>query len=306
MFKQLTQDEVIRKFIQKHGNKYDYSKVIYLGTHIKVCIICPIHGEFWQTPANHLSGQNCVECRNKKNSLLNLFTLEQFIEKARAVHGDKYDYSLSIYSGKRNLIKIICPEHGEFLQLAGNHLKGRGCPTCHFDNKKLTKEQFINRANKIHNNFYDYSLVVYKGCFDKIIIICPIHGQFEQVANYHLCGNGCKKCKSSNGEKIIAKILEKNNINYKREYKLPNYNFKYDFYLPDYNLFIEFHGEQHYRPIDHFGGIESFKELQFRDNFKKSLAREYKIPLIEFNYKHLRIQEKEFENIILKNILKNK
>lgn len=168
--------------------------------------------------------------------------------------------------------------------------------------KPMTTEEYIRRARLVHGDKYDYSKVVYKNNRTKICIICSIHGEFWQRPNHHLAQkSGCPRCKKSKGELTIAKILNKNNILYKDEYKLPNYNFEYDFYLPELNVFIEFHGKQHYEPIDYFGGEKIFKYIQQCDMFKRSLAREYKIPLIEINYSQFEnLSENEFELFIMK------
>ena len=99
----------IEKARKVHGNKYDYSKVEYHNNHEKVCIICPEHGEFWQTPKNHLKGCNCPKCSNVYK-----MSNEEWIEKAREIHGDKYDYSKTHYISNKLKVKIICPKHGEF------------------------------------------------------------------------------------------------------------------------------------------------------------------------------------------------
>ena len=110
-------------FIEKakavHGDKYDYSKVEYVKAKEKVCIICQEHGEFWQTPNNHLRGEGCPFCYGSKK-----LTTEEFISKAKQIHGNKYDYSNVNYVNKYTKVCIICPEHGEFWQKPSNHLKG--------------------------------------------------------------------------------------------------------------------------------------------------------------------------------------
>ena len=147
-----TTEDFIRKAKEVHGSKYDYSKVEYVNAATKVCIICPIHGEFWQTPANHLMGNGCSKCAGRN------ITTEDFIEKARKVHGDKYDYSKVEYKASKGKICIICPEHGEFWQMAQSHLANHGCPKCSFDKAKM---QFIARAKKAYGGKYDYSKVEY-------------------------------------------------------------------------------------------------------------------------------------------------
>lgn len=313
MKKQLTLQEFIEKAKVIHGNKFDYSKVVYNNNKTKVCIICPIHGEFLQTPANHLSGNDCVKCRNKRNSELNLFTLKEFITKSNIKHNNFYDYSKVVYKGKRDIVIIICPIHGEFEQLAGNHLQGSGCPKCFIEKfiqnhpTRLTTEEFIQRSILIHGDIYDYSKVVYFHSRNKVIIKCKKHGDFEQVASDHLRGCGCPICNFSKGEKTLQNIFKKYNIKTKSQFMLPFYTYEYDFYLPDYNLLIEFHGIQHYQPIGYFGGVETFKKILERDAFKRSLAREYRIPLIEFNYKNfINMSNEKFEQLVLKTIKKYK
>ena len=120
-----TTEEFIQEAKTIHGDKYDYSKVEYKNAYTKICIICPNHGEFWQTPSHHLSGQGCPKCNGKLK-----YTKENFIKKAREIHKDKYDYSKIKYVNAHTGICIICPDHGEFWQLPCNHLKGCGCGLC--------------------------------------------------------------------------------------------------------------------------------------------------------------------------------
>ena len=128
--KKLTKEEFIEKAKQIHGEKYDYSKVEYKNNHTKVCIICPEHGEFWQLPSSHLQGHACQKCSLKKLSKINSLGLENFIKKAKKVHGDKYDYSKVNYINNKTKVCIICPEHGEFWQKPNDHLNGCGCQIC--------------------------------------------------------------------------------------------------------------------------------------------------------------------------------
>lgn len=120
-------------------------------------------------------------------------TTEEFIEQAKKVHGNKYDYSQSIYTKCNDNIYIICPEHGGFWQQAGHHLSGRGCPECG-GVKRLNTKTFIERSKKIHGNKYDYSKVHYINKTSKVTIICPKHGEFQQKAEDHYRGRGCQKC----------------------------------------------------------------------------------------------------------------
>ena len=187
-----TTTEFIKEANLIHNNKYDYSKVNYVNNKEKVCIICHKHGEFWQKPDKHLVGQGCPSCsKTKKN------TTASFIEKARKVHGDKYDYSKVNYVNNKEKVCIVCPEHGEFFKDPHNHLKGQGCPICGKKitrQKKFTTEQFIEEAKKIHGDKYDYSQCEYVDMNTKTKIICQEHGVFYQKPYSHLYGCGCKQC----------------------------------------------------------------------------------------------------------------
>lgn len=131
----------------------------------------------------------------------------------------------------------------------------------------MTLEESIQKANNIHNNYYDYSKVKFDKTIDKVIIICPKHGEFEQIWNNHLGGEGCPKCNRSKGEQAVINYLKSNNINYIEQFRIDidgninksGYAF-IDFYLPEYNCFIEYNGEQHYMPRDKFGGIMAFNK----------------------------------------------
>ena len=126
----LTTQMFIERSNAIHNNKYDYSKVNYINKDTKVCIICPEHGEFWQTPGNHLNGHGCPKCMSEQNRIKLMFTTNDFIKKATEIHKGRYDYSLVEYKGSHEKVQIICPIHGEFWQDAYGHLNGHGCPKC--------------------------------------------------------------------------------------------------------------------------------------------------------------------------------
>lgn len=167
--------------------------VKYKNTETKVTIICPVHGEFEQRPGMHLRGNGCIKCAVYFRSNNKKLTTEDFIKKAKEVHGDKYNYSKVDYRGNKIKVTIICSIHGEFEQPPSNHLQGQGCPNCG-GTVKLTTNEFIEKARVVHGDLYDYSKVDYKTNRDKVTIICPIHGGFEQKPSGHLLGSGCPKC----------------------------------------------------------------------------------------------------------------
>lgn len=188
-----TKEEFVRKANIVHGNYYDYSKVEYMGSNVKVCITCPKHGDFWQTPSCHLSGRGCRKCSNERHSAPKR-TTEQFIEEAKKIHGDKYIYDKTVYVGNRKYVTITCPIHGDFKQLAQSHLSGCGCNECAKEEKRKSKEQFVEDAKRVHGDRYGYDKVDYTDCREKVCITCEKHGDFWQSANAHLQGQGCPEC----------------------------------------------------------------------------------------------------------------
>ena len=191
MSRKLTTKEFIKKSIQIHGNLYDYKKVKYKTSKNKVLVICHKHGEFFQIAGEHLAGCGCPKCASK-----NMDT-KLFIEKAIEQHCNKYDYSIVEYKNSKEKVNIICSIHGIFKQTPTKHLYGDGCPEC-ANNIKLTKNEFVAKANIVHNNKYDYTKVDYNGNKHDIKIICSVHGEFAQKATKHLSGNGCPLCAKEN------------------------------------------------------------------------------------------------------------
>ncbi len=123
-------------------------------------------------------------------------TKEEFVLKAKKIHGNKYDYSKVEYKNSQTKVCIICPEHGEFWQKPNFHLQGGGCKYCSHQSYSLTTEQFIEKARKIHGDRYDYSKVNYINNKTVITIICPTHGEFYMRPDNHLHNHGCPCCKN--------------------------------------------------------------------------------------------------------------
>jgi len=207
MSKRVTTTEFIERAKAVHGDRYDYSHAVYQGIHQYVTIVCPEHGPFKQTPGNHYYGKGCSDCGGSKPH-----TTESFIEAAREVHGETYDYSLVEYSSNKAHITIICSDHGPFSQIAAVHLRGNGCPKCG-GNLKHSKKSFIEKAQSVHGDRFDYSQVEYKNAHAKVTINCPDHGPFEQSPSNHFAGKACDECaviatsnaKRSNTEDFISK-----------------------------------------------------------------------------------------------------
>lgn len=306
--KKLNAEQFIIRAIERHGTKYDYSKVEYLRMSVPVIIVCPVHGEFTQLPSNHLTSGGCKKCGdvsiNKKGRKPKVkWTTESFIEKSHQVHQNKYLYEKTIFVKTHEKIVLTCPIHGDWLQTPNDHLQGYGCPKCGeertTESKRKTLSVFIEESKKIHDDVYDYSLVKYKNAKTKVLIKCKIHGTFNQTPDKHLQGIGCPKCSYtiSKGERKIQIFFEKNNIIYEREkrYKelygaTKNAKLRFDFYLPNFNTLIEYDGEHHFFPVCTKGKLSptearaKHQTTTLNDGKKTKFSKEHKIPLIRISY----------------------
>ena len=289
--------EKIKKFIQRakkiHNNYYQYDETTFKDIQTKIKIICPKHGEFWMTLNNHINmKQGCAKCYHDKMIGQFNLTTEEFIKKAKEVHGDKYDYSQTVYNGLKNKVKIICPEHGKFEQVAYDHLRGFKCRFCKYKENRLTKDTFIEKAYKIHGDKYDYSKVEYINNHTPVTIICPKHGEFKQKPMYHLMGMGCHFCTFSRLENEVKLLLEDNKIYYISQYRnkwLGKQSL--DFYLPEYNIAIECQGKQHFEPVKHFGGNNNYIQQKKRDILKLTKCTENNVKLLYYGKYNI-----DFEN----------
>jgi len=192
-----------------HGDKYDYSLVDYKNCKERIKIICSIHGDFEQTPDGHLTGRGCFKCSGTIKR-----TKNEFIEKARMIYGDKYDYSLVEYKNNTTKVKIICSKHNIFEQIPKNHLNGHECPYCYGNNKKTT-EEFINESKKINNDKYNYSLTEYNGSNKKIKLICNEHKIIFKINphNHLFQKYSCPICKGRITRLNKIKIISENKLN---------------------------------------------------------------------------------------------
>ena len=293
--KKLTKEEFLRKAREIHGWKYDYSKMYYVNLSLKICIICPEHGAFYQRPKDHLKGQGCPICGHKRTNNSKRLSTSKFIIRAKKKHPE-YLYEKTIYNGFDKLVLISCPRHGDFSVKAHNLLTTTGCPKCGLENKgpkRLSTSNFIKRANIIHNNKYDYSKVKYVKAQEKVEIICPKHGSFFQTPNKHLIGRGCPICSKSIGENFIASILKENNYDFEHQYKISinksdQKSLYVDFKITIQNkiYLIEYNGVQHYRPVEYFGGVQKFIKQQKRDNLLRNFVLKHsEYNLLEIDYR---------------------
>jgi hypothetical protein len=209
-----------------------------------------------------------------------------FRKNCRKIHNRKYRYPEN-YNTAHEKIKIICPEHGEFEQTPHNHLNGQGCPVCRYKKISYDLNEFIRLSNKVHCKKYDYSKVQYEKGTEKVIIICPQHGEFNQRASNHLSGYGCPICNSSRGELAIKRFLDERKIKYTfqktfdecrgKRNKLP-----FDFYLDKFNMCVEYDGEQH--TVGWRRNQESLLKIKEVDSIKTNYCKDNNIKLLRINF----------------------
>lgn len=183
----------LKSFIEKaeqiHNFKYDYSKTVYIKSSEKIIIICPSHGEFLQRASDHLSGAGCKKCK-----ALNPEIYYRQIEQ-------KYKGNIlplkDTFISPSQKMKFECKYHG-IIEKQLTQMIHYGCRYCRIDASssvyKKDNSIFIQEANKVHNYTYDYNKTNYKGCYDKVVITCRIHGDFLQMPSSHLQGIGCRIC----------------------------------------------------------------------------------------------------------------
>ena len=295
--RRFTTEQFIEQAKNVHGEKYDYSKVEYLKNNVDVIIICPIHGESRQRPSNHLNGGGCFGCGRDISISLNTRSKEEFVKKCKETHGDTYDYTATTYINCKDTIEIICKKHGIFEQTADNHQRGAVCPSCNKENiLQKYSLNFIKKAKEVHNDKYDYSLIEYLNNKDKLKIVCPVHGEYEQAALNHLQGNGCAECgkeKRASGRLDIDKFIKK---------AIDTHGDRYDYTLCDYvkhnvnvSIICKEHGVFEQSPTRHiYGGgcskcghektsksLRHTKE-QFIERAKKIHGDMYNYDLVEY------------------------
>lgn len=247
----MTTERFIKEAKEIHGNKYDYSKTDLKKKDDKnrVCIICPVHGEFWQNPYSHLRGYGCEKCGKEKKAQTQTITTEEFIKRANAVHNNKYIYTDTVYKGCYEEVEIECPIHGKFKQLAYSHLDGHGCKKCATEaNSKLllsNTQDFIKKANEIHNGKENYELVEYKGAKIPITIVCEKGHIYRQIPNKHLSGHGCPYCINiiSHQENEISEFIKSLGFEVETSNrKMLDAAKEIDIFIPSKNIAIEFDG----------------------------------------------------------------
>lgn len=244
-----TIEEFIARARAAHGDKYDYSRVRYVNNSTPVEVVCPVHGSFWQTPANHIRKQacGCPRCAAEARGYRQRKSAEAFIEESIRVHGDKYDYSRVQYVRNLVPVEIVCPEHGAFWQAPVRHLSGQRCPACSRESSSLKRftpiDEFIERAVSVHGDFYDYSNVRYVGAREHVEVICPRHGPFHVTPDNHMRGKRCPICATieSRFESEVREFIESLGVKTEKT-RTAISPYEIDIYIPDLLVGVECHG----------------------------------------------------------------
>ena len=286
----------IKKALKIHGDKYDYSKVVYIKAKIKVEIICRKgHDSFPITPNDHLNGRGCRKCgrivtKNKKE-----WGDIQFIEDSIKIHGDLYRYNKVKYTSNRKLVKIYCTKCKKyFSQTPYSHLNGHGCQRCG-GTKKYTTEEFIETSERKYPHLFGYDRVNYISADELIEIKClKCNKYFHRTPRRHLFLGNCPICTKSKGEDFIEDWLLKHNIKFIQQKSFEGCKYKnkllFDFYIPSKNMCIEYDGEFHFQPIrksksmTEVQAIKNLEESKIRDDIKNEFCKNNGISLIRIKY----------------------
>lgn len=287
-----------------HGERYDYSKTVFTSSKEKVTIICPEHGEFEQVAEVHRRGFGCPECSGNKK-----MTSETFAEKAREVHGDKYDYSRVDYKNNHTKVEIICPEHGSFWMRPNSHLNGEGCVQCYLENDMFAPKVDLEEAKGIYEQTdmkYTPLWNTYNGMCKRMKFVCPLHGEFESLPTRLFRGvGGCPACGAigSNAERDVAEYVaslvgEENIVHNARDIIVDENGkirrFEIDIYIPSMKVGVEVNGEYWHKNKE--------KENPGVHKYKSQLIKKNGIALINVAYREWVKNKEQVYNKIRKKI----
>lgn len=271
-----------QRAVERHGDVYDYSQVVLINLNSIVEISCPHHGKFRQRAMSHLYGHGCKKCQvgHKASITKFVYDTEWFVEKATSVHGQTYDYSCTSYKSSLSSVAIKCRLHGEFRQVARDHLNGYGCGACGLEALSRTnarsKEEFVKVAVTKHHSKYDYSLVDYRNQDLPVLIVCAEHGSFLQKPRHHLRGQGCPTCKLSSGHNSLLSFLKSLQLDPKVNDRNILSPYELDIWLPSHEFAIEYHGLYWHS----FGQLETTSQIR-RHAVKQDLASRNNITLFQ-------------------------
>lgn len=301
--KKLTFEEFVRRSKKVHGNKYIYHEETFKNCSTKTLITYPNVGDFWQRPSDHMNGHGYKRT----------YDIESFVNEFTRKFPDRnYTFEKAVFKNTHTKLVATCHckddngvEHGDFEIRPGDLLSGYGCFRCSNNNIKYTNEEFIDKANNVHNFKFDYSCTEYDGMNRTVCVIChrkdkngKEHGMWWPIAANHLNGNGCPRCNTlskSKFEENIGLLIEQQICKPERQKTFEWLRYKkklfLDYYIDKYKIAVEVQGEQHFVPIERFGGVEQFEIQCNRDRIKKELCEEHGIKIFYITKKKNNIDD---------------
>ena len=239
----LTQEEFVSR-LEDLNSGYGLELVRYEGMGRPITLVCKEHGHFSARAGNVLYNKSgCPKCANELTGARSRKPLSYYVEKSRAVHGDRFEYLGIEYQGAAAYLRILCKDHGEFLQLASSHTQGVGCVKC--SKPVWDTESFQQQATLVHGAKYDYAKSRYVNAQTKVQILCPDHGEFWQLPSCHVhLDQGCPKCANvgpSDAQVEIANFMRQF-TDVMEEAPIGESRKRVDVFLPEYSLAIEYHG----------------------------------------------------------------
>ena len=248
-----TADDFIKKAIEKHGDKYDYSRVEYKGTEVPVEIICPIHGPFWQRPHAHSGSQKrgCPECWKQDHPSLQPKKIENFIKDAREVHGDKYNYDKVVYINNKVPVIVTCPEHGDFKVKPNSHLSCKaGCPVCSASLPEKTIWNFLHKNNI--KFIYQYKIEFFDYRWDFYINDLNLLLEYDGAQHY-------EQVLYNNYNKKAREVTDRLKVLLASEYGIPTERITYKTKLDDI-------------PIELCNILSKYRKFFYKGKFYKTIA----------------------------------
>lgn len=288
--------EMLARFKAVHGDRYLYNKFEYKGGKQKSIITCQIHGDFHQSPAEHLNYGGCQRCSKRHR-----WTTKSFAEEATIAHDGKYSYERAVYNGALKKLTITCPTHGDFTQVASAHLTRKdGCPKCS-PTARTSLPIFLERCKKRFGNRYDYSQVDYVDVHTPVKIICRKHGLFEQPPSWHLSNAvGCTHCTHIVSNKETAWLDSLNlpeTAQRNVRIKLGNRKRSVDAFDPASNTVLEFWGTYWHGHKDYFDpkAIHPICKKTYGELY--AATQEKRRLIIEAGYTLVEIWEHEYDEL---------
>ena len=333
--RKMTTEQFIEKARSVHGDKYDYSNAKYTSVKKPVFIKCLKHNlGFDVSVESHLKGKGCPLCEQEaiamyeygKNEAIQRrsdyrkiqaekrkrskelikgrppqnYTWESFVNLAKLIHGDEYDYQFveKEFVNVNTPVTIICKRHGAFPQKPRKHMMGQGCPRC--IGRLRTTESFIEEALDVHKGHYTYDKVKFVDYATPVTITCKLHGDFPMRPLKHLRGEGCPLCQTSKMELEIVAFLQSHlstpmELQKHFEWLRIKQRLALDVYLPEYKIAIECQGEQHFMARPVFGGEEALRAQQERDRVKSELCKQHGIQILYYAQKGNHLPKEEYE-----------